>query len=65
LSGNFLCYAQGESRGRFLRISEEVGDKRNFIIIPATGLIDFKRVLGEMLKVDNEMSPKTNSPVTQ
>jgi len=39
-------------RGRFLRISEEVKGKRNAIIIPSTGLADFKKLLDEMVKAD-------------
>jgi hypothetical protein len=44
-------------RGRFLRISEEVGDKRNSIIVPVTGLEDFKRLFGEMVKASGELPP--------
>jgi len=36
-------------RGRFLRITESCGTKFNSIVIPATGLADFQRLLGEML----------------
>ncbi len=61
----FVFMLKENPRGRFLRISEEVGGKRNSIIIPATGLIDFKRALDEMLKADNEIPPKTNSPATK
>jgi len=35
-------------RGRFLRITEVVGPKRNTVIIPITGLEDFQRVINEM-----------------
>ena len=42
-------------RGRFLRISEEVGGRRNSIIIPATGLADFQKLLAEMVKADQAM----------
>lgn len=49
-------------RGRFLRISEEVGGKRNSIIIPATGLKDFKRLLNEMVTSSNELPPKHTPP---
>jgi hypothetical protein len=46
-------------RGRFLRITEEAGAKRNTVIIPITGLDDFKRVINEMAKAAEEMpAPK-------
>ena len=35
-------------RGRFLRITEDAGSKRSTVIIPITGLDDFKRVINEM-----------------
>lgn len=37
-------------RGRFLRITEDAGTKRNTVIIPITGLEDFQRVINEMAK---------------
>ena len=46
-------------RGRFLRISEESGSKRNSIIVPASGLDDFKRLVHEMVKALDEVPPKT------
>jgi hypothetical protein len=62
---SFLLMLKENPRGRLLRISEEVGGKRNAIIIPATGLIDFKRALDEMVRADNEIPPKANSPATK
>ena len=44
-------------RGRFLRITENGGKYRNAIIIPATGLADFKRLVDEMVKVSGETPP--------
>jgi len=46
-------------RGRFLRISEEVNGKRNAIIIPSTGLADFKKLLDEMVKADKKITAKS------
>lgn len=43
-------------RGRFLRITEDVNGRRDTIIIPATGLADFKRVVDQMV-VEAEQSP--------
>jgi hypothetical protein len=45
-------------RGRFLRISEEGSNKRNSIIIPATGLVEFKQMLDEIVKVAGEIPAK-------
>ena len=45
-------------RGRFLRITEEVGERRNSIIIPSTGLREFKKMLDEMVGAENGMAAK-------
>ena len=50
-------------RGRFLRISEDAGGRRNAIIIPSTGLAEFQKLLDEMIKASNELPPK-NLPET-
>jgi hypothetical protein len=42
-------------RGRLLRITEETGDRRNSIIIPSTGLAEFKRILDEMVHAAETM----------
>jgi hypothetical protein len=55
---SFVLTLKENPRGRFLRISEEVGGKRNSIIIPATGLEDFKRLLDEMVVSSNELPLK-------
>jgi hypothetical protein len=60
---SFLLTLKENPRGRFLRISEEVGGKRNSIIIPATGLKDFKRLLDEMVVSSNEL-PLKHAPST-
>jgi hypothetical protein len=46
-------------RGRFLRITEDVGGRRDTIIIPAPGLEDFKKLIDEMVKASAEIPPKT------
>ena len=46
-------------RGRFLRISEEGNSKRNSIIIPATGLKDFQKLINEMVKASDEIPAKS------
>lgn len=45
-------------RGRFLRITEDVGGRRDTIIIPAPGLEDFKKLIDEMVKTSAEIPPK-------
>ncbi len=42
-------------RGRFLRITEDAGGKRNTVIVPSTGLEDFQRVLNEMVTAAKAM----------
>jgi PurA ssDNA and RNA-binding protein len=46
----FVFTLKENPRGRFLRITEDVGGRRDTIIIPAPGLEDFKRLLDEMVK---------------
>ncbi|HEV2694665.1 MAG TPA: RNA-binding protein [Verrucomicrobiae bacterium] len=45
----FRAALKENARGRLLRITEEMGVRRNTIIIPATGLRDFLKVLDEMI----------------
>ena len=40
---------------------EDVGGRRDTIIIPSTGLEDFKKLLEEMVKASNEIPTKSNS----
>src|SRR5438094_6973221 len=54
----FVFTLKENPRGRFLRITEDVGGRRDAIIIPAPGLEDFKRLLDEMVKAANETPPK-------
>jgi hypothetical protein len=42
-------------RGRFLRITEDVGGRRDTIIIPSTGLEAFRDMLDEVIRA-NEAS---------
>lgn len=56
----FLFALKENPRGRFLRITEDVGGRRDTIIIPAPGLEDFKRLLDEMVRVAAETPSKTD-----
>ena len=58
------CTLKENPRGRFLRISEESGGRRNAIIIPSTGLGEFQKLLDEMIQASNELPPK-NLPEKQ
>lgn len=54
----FLFTLKENPRGRFLRITEDVNGRRDTIIIPATGLEEFKRVFDDMLRASAETPPK-------
>ena len=54
----FIFALKENPRGRFLRITEEVGGRHDSIIIPASGLEDFSRLLHAMAKADGEPPPK-------
>jgi len=54
----FLFTLKENPRGRFLRITEDVGGRRDNIIIPATGLDEFKRIVDEMVQASNEIPLK-------
>ena len=59
---NFVFTLKENPRGRFLRITEDVGGRRDTIIIPSTGLEDFKKILNEMVKTSDEIPPKQPAP---
>jgi hypothetical protein len=46
-------------RGRFLRITEDVGGRRDTIIIPATGLEEFAKVIDVMVKQSADTPSET------
>ena len=54
----FVFTLKENPRGRFLRITEDVGGRRDTIIIPAPGLEDFKKLLDEMVKASAETPSK-------
>ena len=53
----FLFALKENPRGRFLRITEDVGGRRDTIIIPDTGLEEFKKVMEQMMKAAAEAPP--------
>jgi hypothetical protein len=54
----FFLTLKENARGRFLRISEESGGKRNSIMIPSTGLDEFQKLLQALVKTSNELPPR-------
>ncbi|HEX3624607.1 MAG TPA: PUR family DNA/RNA-binding protein [Verrucomicrobiae bacterium] len=53
----FLFSLKENPRGRFLRITEDVNGRRDNIIIPATGLEEFKKIFDDMVKAAAETPP--------
>jgi hypothetical protein len=58
----FVLTLKENLRGRFLRITEDVGGRRDTIIIPSTGLADFKKLVDEMVKASEEIPLKQAPP---
>jgi PurA ssDNA and RNA-binding protein len=54
----FVFTLKENPRGRFLRITEDVGGRRDTIIIPAPGLEDFKKMIDDMVKASAEIPVK-------
>jgi hypothetical protein len=54
----FFFTLKENPRGRFLRITEDVGGRHDTIIIPSTGLEEFKKLLDSMLKASDEIPLK-------
>ena len=55
----FVLTLKENPRGRFLRITEDVGGRRDTIIIPSTGLADFKKLVDDMAKASDQIPEKT------
>ena len=49
-------------RGRFLKITEDVGGRRDTIIIPSTGLEQVREAVDRMIKADREAGPVKSDP---
>ena len=61
----FLFTVKENPRGRFLRITEDVGGRRDSIIIPATGLDEFAKTLGSVVKAcpPSDIEPDYDKPL--
>lgn len=46
------------SRGRFLRITEEAHGRRNSVIIPDSGLSDFLRIVTDVISIGEKAQPQ-------
>src|SRR5689334_8624160 len=54
----FVFTLKENPRGRFLRITEDVNGRRDTIIIPATGLEEFRKVFEDMMRTSADTPPK-------
>lgn len=61
---SFVFALKENPRGRFLRITEDVGGRRDTIIIPATGLADFCKVI-ELMARQSAETPLQHPPASQ
>lgn len=55
----FIFSLKENPRGRLLRITEDIAGRHNSIIIPATGLHEFRKLLDEIIKASDEIQPGT------
>jgi hypothetical protein len=44
-------------RGRFLKITEDVGGRRDTIILPASGFRDFAAAFARLVEVERRLAP--------
>jgi hypothetical protein len=54
----FIITLKENDRGRFLRITEDVGGRRDNLIIPSTGLEEFRKIFDQMVKASSEIPTK-------
>jgi hypothetical protein len=57
----FTFTLKENARGRFVRISEDVSGQHDTIIVPASGLWEFRRVLDQMAATLDEGAPATGA----
>jgi hypothetical protein len=53
----FFFDLKENARGRFLRITEDVGGRRDAIIIPSTGLDLFRETIERAIEADRNATP--------
>ncbi|MCG3147849.1 MAG: hypothetical protein PCFJNLEI_01290 [Verrucomicrobiae bacterium] len=54
---HFTFELKENSRGRFLRITEEVNGRYDAIVVPITGLEQFRDALSEIIKLAKSQAP--------
>ncbi len=54
----FIFTLKENPRGRFLRITEDVGGRHDTIIIPSTGLVEFRKILETMVDASEQTPSK-------
>jgi hypothetical protein len=54
---SFTFELRENPRGRFLKVTEDVGGRRDTIIIPATGLDTIREVLDHAIQASNDAGP--------
>ena len=52
----FVFTLKENPRGRFLRITEDVNGRRDTIIVPSTGLEEFRDVLDQMCRTEDDFA---------
>jgi hypothetical protein len=56
----------GENQcGQFLRIIEEVGNRQDAIVVPVSGLEQFRDALDEVIKRSKSLTDKRGDPTAQ
>ena len=58
----FVFALKENLRGRFVRITEDVGGRRDTIIVPASGLREFQRAFDEMVKAAEAPAVRAQQP---
>jgi hypothetical protein len=48
-------------RGRFMRVTEDVGGRRDTIIVPAAGLEKVREILRRVIEADEDAGPFSES----
>ena len=51
----FFLALQENARGRFLRITEEVGGRRDTIMVPAEAFRDFSEALERLISIEKDL----------
>lgn len=57
----FYLTLRENARGRFLRITEDVNGRRDSVILPSTGLLDFRNAINSIVDISENIAPKDHS----